>query len=32
MKFVCSRIWPTADLSYINPIQAILVYAIVQKK
>ncbi|MBA0736585.1 hypothetical protein Gogos_010121, partial [Gossypium gossypioides] len=28
MEFVCQRIWPIVDLSNINPVQAILVYAI----
>ncbi|MBA0788018.1 hypothetical protein Gotri_027126 [Gossypium trilobum] len=32
MNFVCLRIWPTADLFNISPIQAILVNAMLQKK
>ncbi|MBA0748136.1 hypothetical protein Gogos_004986, partial [Gossypium gossypioides] len=25
MKFVCSRIWPTTDLSYISLVKVILI-------
>ncbi|MFQ6662157.1 hypothetical protein Gotur_030060, partial [Gossypium turneri] len=32
MKFVCSRIWPTLEMSEIGPIQAIITYGILQKK
>lgn len=32
MNFVCLRIWPTTNLFDISPVQAILVYAILQKK
>ncbi|MBA0727530.1 hypothetical protein Golax_000509 [Gossypium laxum] len=32
MKFVCSRIWPTIEMSEIGPIQAIIIYGILQKK
>ncbi|MBA0570342.1 hypothetical protein Golob_004014 [Gossypium lobatum] len=32
MNFVCLRIWPIADLFDISPVQAIQVYAILQKK
>ncbi|MBA0755126.1 hypothetical protein Gogos_005607 [Gossypium gossypioides] len=30
MKFVCSRIWPTIEMTKIGPIQAIITYGILQ--
>ncbi|MBA0869618.1 hypothetical protein Goshw_000679 [Gossypium schwendimanii] len=32
MKFVSSRIWPITEMFEISPIQAIIIYGILQKR